>query len=98
MYESIGENFGLIDSFVVAIVSVILVFVVLSVIIGVCGLISKVIISIENRNKINPRVENKLLEEDDDAIAATIVASIDFYKETNKKAKLIKITRSKEEE
>ena len=98
MYESIGEKFGLMDSFIVAIVSIILVFVVLSVIIGICGFISKVIVNIENRNRINPRIENKILEEDEDAVAATIVASIDFYKENKKKAKLIRIIRSKEEE
>ena len=55
------------------------------------------IIKIDNKKNINPRIENKILNEDEDAVVATIVASMDYYKQTKKKARLISITREKEE-
>ena len=49
---------------------------------------------IDNKKHIHPRVENKLLDEDEDAVVATIVASMDFYKETkNEEGKIIKYTK-----
>ena len=51
---------------------------------------------VDNKTNIKPRKENKLLEDDEDAVVATIVASMDFYRETNKHARLVKITREEE--
>ena len=96
MYTPIKEEFGFIDSIVVAIIAILIVFIVLSTIIFIANLFSKVIVIINKRKNINPRVENKILEEDEDAVATVVVASLDFYNETKKHARLIKI--SKEEE
>ncbi len=97
MYTPIKGNFGLLDSLIISVISILIVFLVLITIIAIAGLFSKIIVSIDNKKKINPRIENKLLEEDEDAVAATIVASIDFYNETKKHAKLVSISRSKED-
>lgn len=96
MYTPIGEKFGFIDSIFVALIAILIVFLVLILIIGITSIFSKIIIKADKRNNINPRIENKLLDEDEDAVVATIVASIDFYNETNKHSRLVSI--SKEEE
>ena len=97
MYTPIGDKFGLLDSLVVAVVAIFIVFLVLTVIIAIASVFSKIILMINARKNINPRVENKLLEEDEDAVVATIVASMDYYRETKKNAKLVRITRDEEE-
>lgn len=96
MYTPIGENFGIIDSLIVALIAIFIVFSVLTTIIFITGIFSRVIIEIDNKKNINPRIENKLLEEDEDAIVATIVASMDYYNETKKNARLVSITREEE--
>jgi len=97
MYIPIGNEFGFLDSIVVAIIAIIIVFLVLALIIVFASIFSKIIISGNKRKFINPRRENKLLEEDEDAVVATIVASMDYYKETKKHARLVSITREEEE-
>ena len=57
---------------------------------------SKILLVIDNKKKINPRLENRLLDEDEDAIAATIVASMDFYNETGKHPKVVSVKRREE--
>ena len=52
--------------------------------------IDKVIIKVDSKKNINPRVENKILEEDEDAVVAAMVASIDYYYETKFNDQLIK--------
>lgn len=97
MYTPVGNEFGLIDSLIVALISIIIVFFVLTVIIGIASVFSKFIVFMNNKRYINPRIENKILEEDEDAVVATIVASIDYYSETKKKARLVSIKREEEE-
>ena len=97
MYTPIGEKFEFLDSIIVASISILIVFVVLIVIILISSVFSKIIISINKKTNINPRIENKLLDEDEDAIVATIVASMDYYRETKKHAKLVSITREEED-
>ena len=97
MYTPIKGAFGLIDSLIVALIAIVIVFIVLEIIIIISGCFSKVLIKVDSKKNINPRVENKLLEEDEDAVVATIVASMDYYRETKKNARLVSITREKEE-
>ena len=97
MYTPIGEKFGLLDSVIVAGISIFIVFIVLIVIIAVASAFSKIIMLADYKKNINPRKENKLLEEDEDAVVATIVASIDYYRENKKDARLVSITREEEE-
>ena len=96
MYTPIGDKFEFVDSLIVAIISILIVFAVLVVIISIASVFSKVLINLDNRNNIKPRKENKLLDEDEDAVAAVLVASIDYYNETKKHAKLVKITKEGE--
>lgn len=96
MYTPIGEKFGFLDSLVVAIIAITLVFLVLTLIILISGAFSKMIINIENKKYIKPRIENKILEEDEDAVVATIVASIDYYKETKKNARVVSVVKEEE--
>lgn len=98
MYTPINETFGLMDALLVAGLSILIVFLVLIVIIAITSLFSKVIIKIDNKNNINPSDKNKILNEDEDAVAAVIVASMDFYNETKKHARVVSITRSRGEE
>ncbi len=97
MYTPVNGTFGLLDSLIVALISILIVFVVLIVIISVASIFSNIIIKINKRKYINPRIENKLLDEDEDASVATIVASIDYYNETKKHARLVSITKVEEE-
>lgn len=96
MYTPIKENFGFIDSLIVALIATFIVFVVLVVIIVVTNMFSKVVIKIDRRKNIHPRIENKLLDEDEDAVVATIVASMDYYNETKKNARLVSITKEED--
>ena len=93
MYTPIGETFNFVDSLIVAAISILIVFLVLITIILITSLFSVVLVKVNNKNNINPRLENKLIDEDEDALAAAIVASIDYYNETKQHAKLVSVTR-----
>ena len=97
MYTPVNEVFSLFDALMVSIISIVIVFAVLIFIIVVASVFSSVIVNVNKRKYINPRVENKILEDDEDAIAAVVVASIDYYNETKKHAKLVSITKVEEE-
>ena len=47
----------------------------------------------ESKVQIKPRPENKILEDDKDAVAAVLTATIDFHKETGKDAEVKSIER-----
>lgn len=96
MYTPINGNFSLLDALIVAFIAILIVFIVLALIIIVASIFSKIIIEINKKNNINSRIENKIIEEDEDALAAVIVASIDYYNETKKHAKLVSITKEEE--
>ena len=81
------------DVLLISGLAVLFVFLVLVVIIIVSGGFSKTLEIIEKKNKILPREENMLLEEDEDAAVAALVATIDFYKETKQNARLKSIKR-----
>ena len=97
MYQPLKETFGFLDSLIVTLLSLFLIFVVIAIIIFVSSIFSKVIVSVDNKKNINPRPENKLLEEDEDAVVALLVATIDYQKETKKDARLVKISLVEEE-
>ena len=90
VWENI-ENFSVVDSLVVALVAILLVFLVLTIIILVTTAIQKGLETVEARTKILPKKENQILDEDPDAVAAALVAVIDFHKETGKDAEIISI-------
>lgn len=93
LYPNRGENFNLTDSLIVAGIAIVVVFVVLVIIILVCGGFQKGIEKVECKTQIKPRPENKILESDEDAVVAALVATIDFNKETGKDARLVSIEK-----
>jgi len=92
-----GANFQITDALLVSLIAIVVVFIVLIIIILVCGLFQKGIEKVEVKTHINPREENKILDEDEDAAIALLVATIDFNKEFKKDARLIKIEKIEED-
>lgn len=91
IYEDSDINFA--NSLLISLVSVLIVFIVLAIIILISSLFSNIMHSIDKKTKIMPREENKILESDEDALIASLVATIDFYKTEKKDAKLVSIKR-----
>ena len=87
------ENFTFIDALLVSGIAILIVFAVLIVIILVSGGFSKVLEGYTKKTKICPKPENAILDEDEDAVAAALAATIDFNRETGKDARLKSITR-----
>lgn len=89
----IDEQIDFGSSLLISLVSILIVFLILIIIILVSGAFSKVVKKITAKNNILPREENKILAEDEDAVAAALVATIDFYNTEKKDAKLVSIER-----
>lgn len=87
------ESFSVVDSLIVALVAILLVFLVLTIIILVTSSIQKGMEMVEARTKILPRKENQILDDDPDAAVAALVAVIDFHKETGKDAEIVSIKK-----
>lgn len=86
-------DFSVVDSLVVSAIAIVLVFLVLVIVILVTHGITVAQDKAESKVQINPRPENKILEEDKDAVAAVLTATIDFHKETGKDAEVKSIER-----
>lgn len=93
VYPNRGLDFSLTDSLIVSGIAILVVFVVLIIIIAVCGGFAKGIEKVEAMTEIKPKPENKILESDEDAVVAALVATIDFHKETGKDARLVSIKK-----
>lgn len=91
VYEDSDINFG--NSLLISLVAILIVFLILVIIILVSGAFSKATNAVIAKNNILPREENKILAEDEDAVAAALVATIDFYNSEKKDAKLVSIER-----
>lgn len=91
VYQDSDVDFG--NSLLIALIAILIVFLILVIIVLVSGAFTKVLRSIEKKNNICPREENKILETDEDAVAAALVATIDFYRSEKKDAKLVSIKR-----
>jgi len=87
------KGFNGLDALLVSVIAIVLVFLVLIIIILVAHGITLAGDKVESVMEIKPKPENKLLDEDPDAIVAALVATIDFNKETGKNAELISITK-----
>ena len=86
-------DFSILDSLLVSLIAIVIVFIVLTIIIFITGGFSKTIELYDSKTKINPRPENSILETDEDAVVAALVATIDFNKTTGKSARLVSIER-----
>lgn len=81
------------ESFLVALVAILIVFVVLAIIIFVTWLMQKGMEKIDAKTNILPRDENKILSEDENAVVAALVATMEFYRETGKDVRVVSIKR-----
>ena len=84
---SIGE------AFLIALVAILIVFMVLAIIIFVTWSMQKGMEKIEAKTNIMPREENKILSEDENAVVAALVATMEFYRETGKDVRIVSIKR-----
>lgn len=91
------ESVGVSDALLISLIAILVVFAVLAFIIVITGLIEMVTTVVLSKTSIMPRKENRILEEDDDAVVAVLVATIDFYNETGKEARVNSITRWEED-
>lgn len=92
VYEN-PDKVGVPESLLIALIAILIVFMTLIVIIAITFFFQKGMDYVSSKLAINPRKENKILEEDEDAVVAALTATIDFHKETGKDARLISITR-----
>ena len=81
------------EAFLVALVAIFIVFLVLGIIIFVTWVMQKGMEKIDAATNILPREENKILNEDPNAVVAALVASMEFYRETGKEVRIVSIKR-----
>lgn len=90
------ESIGIGEALLIALIAIVIVFAVLGIIIFVTFSFQKGIEVVERKTTIMPRKENEILSSDEDAVVATLVATIEYYKETGKDARIVSITRIEE--
>ena len=96
MFLAVWDNWESInvgDAFLVALIAICIVFLVLAIIIFITWSMQKGMEKIDAMTNILPREENKILSEDENAVVATLIASIEFYRETGKEARVVSIKR-----
>ena len=81
------------EAFLVAIVAIFIVFLVLGIIVFVTWAMQKGMEKIDAKTNILPREENNILSEDENAVVAALVASMEFYRETGKEVRIVSIKR-----
>ena len=84
----LDPDIGVPESLLVSLLAILIVFGVLALIIGATTGIQAINDKINYATKINPSPENKILEEDKDAVVATLVATIDYQREFNTDVKV----------
>ena len=81
------------EAFLVALVAILIVFMVLAIIILVTWAMQKGMEKIDAKTNILPREDNKILSEDENAVVAALVATMEFYRETGKDVRVVSIKR-----
>ena len=81
------------EAFLIAAIAILIVFLVLGVIIFVTWAMQKGMEKIDAATNILPREENKLLSEEENAVVAALVASMELYRETGKELRIVSIKR-----
>ena len=81
------------NALLIAIIAIFIVFLVLSIIIFVTWLLQKSMEKINAKTNILPKEENKILSEDENAVVASLVATMEFYRETGKDVRIVSIKR-----
>ena len=91
-----GSDVSVPEALLIALIAILIVFLTLVVIILATGGFQKGYDAVLKKTTISPRPENKILENDKDAVVAALVATIDFHRETGKDARIVSITRTEE--
>ena len=87
------ENMNVGEALLVALIAIFIVFLVLSIIILFTFLLQKSMEVIDAKTNILPKEENKILSEDENAVVAALVATMEFYRETGKDVRIVSIKR-----
>ena len=87
------KNMSIGEAFLVALLAILIVFLFLVIIITVTTLMQKGMEKFDAMTNILPREENKILSEDENAVVAALVASMEFYRETGKEVRIVSIKR-----
>lgn len=87
------ESMGVGEALLVALIAIIIVFLVLTIIIFITTLFQKGIEVVEKKTQIMPKKENEILDRDEDAVVAVLVATMEFHKETGKDVRVVSIKR-----
>ena len=90
---SVSSDLNAGQALLIAVIAILIVFLVLSVIIFVTWVMQKSMEKIDAKTNILPREENKILSEDENAVVAALVASMEFYRETGKEPRIVSIKR-----
>ena len=86
-------NISIGEAFLIAVVAILIVFFVLAIIIFITWTMQKGMEKVDAKTNILPREENKILSEDPNAVAAALVATMEFYRETGKDVRIVSIKR-----
>ncbi|MCQ2795800.1 MAG: OadG family protein [Bacilli bacterium] len=86
-------DFSAVDALIVSAIAIVIVFLVLIIVILITHGITVAQDKADSVVQIKPRPENKILEDDKDAVAAVLAATIDFHKETGKNPEVKSIER-----
>ena len=89
----VSEDLNAAEGLLIAVIAILIVFLVLSVIIFVTWLLQKSMEKINAKTNILPKEENKILAEDENAVIASLVATMEFYRETGKDVRIVSIKR-----
>ena len=84
------------EAFLIAAIAILIVFLFLGFIIFVTWAMQKGMEKIDAATNILPREENKILEEDPNAVIASLVATMEFYRETGKDVRIVSVKRIEE--
>ena len=90
---SVSSDLNAGQALLIAVIAILIVFLVLSVIIFVTWVMQKSMEKIDAVTNILPKEENKILSEDENAVVAALVASMEFYRETGKEVRIVSIKR-----
>ena len=87
------SSMTVVDALLVAVIAIFIVFLVLAIIIFITGSMQKGMEKFDASTNILPKEENKILSEDQNAVVAALVASMEFYRETGKEVRIVSIKR-----
>lgn len=96
MVLAIWKNWELMDvgeALLVALIAMFIVFSSLILLIFITWSMQKGMEKFDSITNILPNEENKILNEDQNAVAAALAASMDFYRETGKKVRIVSIKK-----